>query len=1121
MGILTTTITNYYQKASINDSGSVTDTQSSEALAGAQQAARDWLDDHYGAYHSASYSSSTAYLGFTNSTSTSIGQPIYNNTSHVYTCRWNASRTNTRNILKLSFSSPTDITSTSLGTATLKFTVSNDSQLATGKNFYVYAAASNSSTLTQYKGPNDSVYDNNSKVLVTAQTTGGATYNINITSILRQALTTEQLWIALVMEDDDQHNNVNIKLSNGATIEYTIGYTPVGTPTGVTTNKSIQIPQETVNISWIQPNGGTDTTISGYKIYWRAGGDPTTSTYTGTAIVNGATTLSYSFTVPNSRGTTYYIKVQATCEQGPSWDSSLSSAVTVTVNSLPGVPKVTASASKVAASGGSVTFSNISAGTDTDTSQTLSVYWNSSNTHAGQTLVTGNFSVNLNTTTTYYFWTSDGLEYSSPTEKTITVVSAPTINGDVVMTAVATYTPSNVRPFAYIINGSAQNIQGDEGNLSYTWQIISSSGEESTPTIIAGDASSGVVSNNSVNLSNYDVTNLIGFNTSYLLRLKVTDELGQTVQKDSTDIFYIPEIQTVSGWYNQSGADSNVPGSIDSHFDDVVRIRFNKVMTGVTRTIRYSIYPDMSNAVTFDIQGISWPGVVREIPANDNTFTRGTTYYFRVIITLGQKSVNYNKTYTRAPNRTPTNIQILPQSGSQIKPFTQSLCNISFSNQGMAYDAQNDYDSDSVHTIKLGYPANSPIRYLIMTPNGSYNLQSGTVTNQLKLNSTITTNEWTTLLGQAPNNTYTVRLTVITTNIFGTQFSNDVNVTLNFIEGFINIGTYTTAAFQINTNNGAKNIPNINPYYKLYSNQTLSFSFNARAYASQNVTVRIVDSLGAILVNNEVFQINTANTSSSGDINKSTTYDGSGVFTYVIPFPLDYKDNVTFTAYLTLSNGQFISFTSPSCQYIRTNFSNVDLQISNVIKADVGQYNISYTVSDLGSIGSSPKKDGYSSIKFKLYKLNYQRNTYDLYSAPSEEITIATSGNHTFYGDALVEERTTFKLTAVVVNNFQEIENSIPTGNKTFEFLLDSLSSFIFYDVVPTLSYDKNRLGINTAIPFIGSTDQNDNILLIRPAQVIVNGQTKTRDKIYIGAEGHEGVLTITNDGLIIDCGTW
>ena len=95
------------------------------------------------------------------------------------------------------------------------------------------------------------------------------------------------------------------------TIDWATRATSCSAPTAVTISPTVGTPNQSVTISWSGAKAGTNNAISGFRIFWRDGAQPTTSAYTSykdvtSSSTSGSTTVSVSAT----RGTTRYFKVQ-------------------------------------------------------------------------------------------------------------------------------------------------------------------------------------------------------------------------------------------------------------------------------------------------------------------------------------------------------------------------------------------------------------------------------------------------------------------------------------------------------------------------------------------------------------------------------------------------------------------------------------------------------------------------------------------------------------------------------------------------------------------------------------------------------------------------------------------
>ena len=216
-------------------------------------------------------------------------------------------------------------------------------------------------------------------------------------------------------------------------------YTSCSAPTSVSASGYVS-PSGSFTVSWSGASGGTNNSISSYQIYWRItsnGAAPTTSTYTGTKNVtstssSGSTTITLSSA---TRGYKVVCGVVTRGKAGSSYYSIIKTGGSVTVNHLPDVPKVSASAIRVPSTGGTVKFT-VSAGSDEDR-QSRTLYYATSST-GNKTLFTSPLSKFITSDSTYYFYTYDGLEYSSAKIISITLNTQPSISS-VTANAVSTY----------------------------------------------------------------------------------------------------------------------------------------------------------------------------------------------------------------------------------------------------------------------------------------------------------------------------------------------------------------------------------------------------------------------------------------------------------------------------------------------------------------------------------------------------------------------------------------------------------------------------------------------------------------------------------------------------------
>lgn len=207
-----------------------------------------------------------------------------------------------------------------------------------------------------------------------------------------------------------------------------------GAPTSVSASGIIKPNGGKFTVSWSGAKSGTNNTIATYQVYYKIGSAPTTSSYYASKnvdVTNGTTSGSTEFEVALSdsdRGKIIYVGVVTRGTAGASYYSGIKTGGSVTINSLPTKPTLNKSNQTIASTSTGVSVT-ATAGSDADTSQTKSIYYSTSTTGTKTKGATVTINPNAGSSSTYYFWTYDGLEYSSQaTSITITKNSKPVIN---------------------------------------------------------------------------------------------------------------------------------------------------------------------------------------------------------------------------------------------------------------------------------------------------------------------------------------------------------------------------------------------------------------------------------------------------------------------------------------------------------------------------------------------------------------------------------------------------------------------------------------------------------------------------------------------------------------------
>lgn len=361
--------------------------------------------------------------------------------------------------------------------------------------------------------------------------------------------------------------------------------TACGAPTIVTLERksgsgSIILPNETIKISWSGASSGTSNTITTYQVYYRITSDgsaPTTSTYTGTKNVNvtdGTTSGSTTITLSGAtRGYTVVAGVVTRGTAGSSYYSGIKTGGSLKVNSLPGTPSVMPSATTVRSTGNDVSFT-VTAGPDLD-EQTRTLYY--SRTSEGVKIeFTSPISLSISSgNNSVYFYTYDGMEYSSATAKTISINTKPVIES--ISTTKTELEGINGSASIPLVRKASFSASLNKTVTSYTWyfaQSSTSSISTSTKTSFSTSAS----------LSNYNFDALsITKGYYYKVGLIVSDayESSDIVwETGSAQLPKYPSAATITSIINtKSGI--TIAGTNANQFEDGVTVKWtNPAVSG-------------------------------------------------------------------------------------------------------------------------------------------------------------------------------------------------------------------------------------------------------------------------------------------------------------------------------------------------------------------------------------------------------------------------------------------------------------------------------------------------------------------------------------------------------------
>ena len=1013
-----------------------------------------------------------------------------------YYCTWSVSQIFYQYEIILELDIPSNLTDNLIGSATLTINTNSEDTLTTNTTFNIYAPKnSNSNIPVNTYILNDSNILDSTKASFTGTGKKGSKYQVDITAQLKKSINTGKKWLIIKKSSDENYTNSWARIGS-ISISYTKAYTNCGAPTTITYSPSIVKPNSDLTISWSGATAGTNNPITGYDIYYKIGSAPSTSSYDGKASANSSTSstvFAISSSTSSQRGKSIYVTIY-TKGTVSGYDSSPKTVSNAKINSLPDAPSVSVNRTRFKSTGGTVTFTT-TPGTDVNTSQNCSVYWATSPTGTRNEVINNSYTTDtLSNETTYYFWTHDGLEYSATyTSQSIRKNEPPTI-GSITMSGTA-FTPSvEGRNCVKNINGSAFNVTKDsEATLTYYWYLVTANTANGTPETQYTDYFSTDTSFNNIDVTASGVTK---FNMAYKLRLIVEDDLKEQARVDSDNIFCIPAAQTLTIYNNR--ANSNKSNTNAFHFEDYIRFKYDKVMAGVTRELSYADNLYFNNMSTLALTANDYQDV------NFDFLTRGQTYYFRIKITcntINTTIIGDKTSLTRALDITPN---ISPITSA--KPYTDSTLTVSFINQPTSWVNAQDVSTSygDIYSCRLINGSNTQIISISDAGNSS-----GTVNLTLDL-AAITTTQWKTLLGtsNAPNDTRTITLEVNATNGFGKTFISTSNFNVNFIEGIASIGTLTLKIKM--TDNSYENIPTntytSNNRYNLFPTQTLNFNLtDFQCYADQNTTVELRkgSTTGDLLIK---WSTIPASAYGAPEANHVVTLAEQNL-EYTLPQSLFINEEVIdFYLIYTLANGNSANTSKKICKLIKLILNELNATVITVEEEPASTANVTYQ-------NNFTSTNAAYTITGQIKCSNSLNGTYDnigsSFNIPTNTSTAIQSASISSYSDDVLY----FKLGTTLNITFTQINNKTPAGTSTYYGL--SAQAFTLYRTTPTLLYGKNFLVINSTQPKMsGNNEVTDQLLVIRP--------NNARTKLYIGAEGYEGVLEIdVTKGLIIDGGTW
>lgn len=867
-------------------------------------------------------------------------------------------------------------------------------------------------------------------------------------------------------------------------------------PSVVSSSSASIITPGSLLVKWSGAVSGTNNVIKNYTVYWlvssTSGQLPTTSWYSGKETTSNS---SYSITIPESyRGQYISVRVQSNA----TYNSPISSDyISRSVNSLPNSPSVSFTSKTIPSTQTSVTITGLSPGSLNFGSKSGSVYW--ARTSGGsKTLVNGG-KVTDNTlgdltqgsNRYYYFWTYDGLEYSSsPTIVTITKNIKPAIGVAITSSKNSTVKVENSE-ISNVLETIEFNVTARNKACYYTLKILRGTGTDEK-TLYTLESDNYLSNSEEPKKLTYNIRSLGLSEGDFYFHFACNDsiESGDSIIKDNNGSnYYSPALPTFSNntTYNQL-LEINVPGAnptdfyqnlrfVSSHYDSYLYDNGTfRLDTSSNETISYTVSKSTSSEnppkkIFYDVTITS-------------DLIPGQTYDFFPTLQLAGLTSSALVSRRRTPVLDPT-----PSSGSSlyIKPFTDgwnkitnhpatsskkiSISKGTFTDNELTkfYNYYNIDKNSKWWTSEIIPPNDKEIDVTDLvkegTLSGDYYERKFEITDSVFFDKLSEISNKTGILVCALKNSIT--------NRFGQTISKQSSiVTLDFNENPEIISISKTA----------------NNTEYLYEDGTLQLEYKYRTYSENKIKYSYLidrnDGNGVVIYG----KMGTSTDSTSpafgtGRLISEIVNIGIGEITGSTPclFNIRFYDG-NFTSYDTKFN--------ISCKRIRFVNPVISFGKATYNKEGTGpSVSCQYTISDYGY---DPDQVGVFSISKDSLTLNLS-TTENL--SPSSEDAV-------FHPD---DEIIDFKIGRLTLTT------AITYNGYTIEKYSTS-NDLIIYGITPTIAYRQNHLGINT------STLKNDSILTIAP--------TSGRNIIYLQKVGSTDTFKInlatgTLEGFIfnIDCG--
>ena len=871
-------------------------------------------------------------------------------------------------------------------------------------------------------------------------------------------------------------------------------YTNCTAPTTLSLNKNIQIPGGSATLSWSGATAGTNLSITGYEVYYSNAANGTYS-YLGTT-----TGTSYPVTAPTTRESSYYYKV-LTKANIADYNSDLSSASSgLKANKLPNSPSASVNRSVVPSFGGSVTFT-VSPGSDSDGQTcTLAYSIGSSTTKTSFTSpLTVDITGEQGDSTTYYFYTYDGLEYSnSATSQTVTVNTKPQLTNPT-YDSITTYSALNGNGtegyqlgYANIITPKVTTSK--TGTLTVDLEYYNSANNETTTWDSSGTINyallqektvspAGTITLNSANIHQF--ITLGATNIHWRLRFRFNDGI-----EDSDSVYYpssssgesyaIARAPSLGAAYNQFN-NSNISGTIPGE---------------IWRNVRLVVYNDTSVPLT-NVTAISDGSTISV--SNLTTSTDSTNRYIDITLPDGitsgavisitaqmtdsngyiSKSVSATVTETKAPT-----LGSMSHGADTIHPFIDTgTFEISFGWPFGSYTSLETalpaYNCGTSGAIKLvhsssnvGDGANQ------VTKSTTWAKESdtlGTTMNKATIYTFTSPHElgYTTYNG---SRTYYCRIEI--ENLFGKTFATSwLARKFDFRELAV---APTITSIQYADSETPQEWTTLGANDKIQEGMYLKFNCSFKLYTTDALTVYIERKKGSEKLDlvTQQYTAQELYRASSRDIEHTDANELS----YIYHVTTEIADTTNRSWCLKIKNtGGTIRSSYVTTKVLRHTAPDLILS-SCVVNAD-------YETNHLLDFAFTMSDNGGGTLT------NY---LYDGENTITNALSGTTSGTITSGSVEVLSDYRTWEVKTISIKTVSTVSGLISTNPKIFYS-----NAIIVYQLAPTIAYRQNQLGINTKNPDSNATVDihqatGKSLVLIQGVDASTNPPTPTKFEIDV-----------------------